>query len=97
MPGKRQYGIDTDMLQLQVGGRRGTSSLKILKLQTCLGRDVKEEVAESAQDYNGKRALFQPHNLRAILRGSATQKRIATAAVSGAPQLHRLAPPQWEK
>jgi hypothetical protein len=29
MPGKGLYTIDTDMLQLEFGGRRGTSSLQL--------------------------------------------------------------------
>jgi hypothetical protein len=53
MPGKGQYNIDTDMLQLQVGGRRGTSSLHLSRLQERQGRDAKEKAADSVQDYNG--------------------------------------------
>jgi hypothetical protein len=63
------------MLQLQVGGRRETSSLQLLKLQAHQGRDVKEEVAESAQDYNRKGILFHPHHPRTILHGGATQQQ----------------------
>jgi hypothetical protein len=32
MPGNGQYSIDTDMLHLQVGGRRGTSSFHMSRL-----------------------------------------------------------------
>lgn len=47
---KGQYGMDTDTLQLQVSGWTVTSSLQLLRLQACQGRDVKERVAESTQD-----------------------------------------------
>jgi hypothetical protein len=75
MPGKGQYSIDTDMLQLQVDGRRGTSSLQLSRLQAGQGKDAKEKVAESAQDYIGKGVLFQPHHPRTTLRGGATQQQ----------------------
>jgi hypothetical protein len=79
---KRAYVIDTDMLQLQVGGRRGTSSLQLSMLQACQGRDAKEKFAESTQDYSGKGVFFQPHHPRTILHGSATQQHTATVAAS---------------
>jgi hypothetical protein len=82
MPGKGQYSIDTDMLQVQVGVRRWTSSLQLSRLQVRQGRDAKEKVAESAQVYNGRDVLFQPHHPRSILRGGATQQHSATAAAS---------------
>jgi hypothetical protein len=44
MPGRGQYNIDTDMLQLQVGGRRGTLTVQLSRLH---GQDAKENVAES--------------------------------------------------
>jgi hypothetical protein len=58
LPRKGKCSIDTDMLQLQVGGRRGTSSLQLSRLQPRQGRDAEEKVAGSAQDYNGKGVLF---------------------------------------
>jgi hypothetical protein len=67
----------TDMLSLQVGGRRGTSSLQLSRVQARQGRDAKEKVAESAQDYNGKDVLFQLHR-----RGGTTQQHTSTAAAS---------------
>jgi hypothetical protein len=73
MPGKGQCSIDTDMLQLKVGERRGTASLQLSRLQSRQGRDAKEKVAESAQNYNGKSVLFQPHRRWTILRGRAMQ------------------------
>jgi hypothetical protein len=51
MLGKGQCRIDTNMLQLQVGGCRGTSSFQLLRLQAHQGRDAKEKVAESTQDF----------------------------------------------
>jgi hypothetical protein len=84
VPGKGQYSIDTDMLQLQVGGQRGTSSLQLSRLQARQGRDSKEKIAESAQDYNGKCVLFQPHHPRTIPRGGAVQQHTITEAASAA-------------
>jgi hypothetical protein len=68
--------INNNMLQLQVGGPRGTSSLQLSRLQA--------RVAQKAQDYKGKGVLFQPHHPRTILRGSETQGHTATAAASAA-------------
>jgi hypothetical protein len=84
MSGKGQCSIDTDMLQLQVGERRGTASLQLSRLQARRGRDAKEEVAERTQDYNWKGVHFQPHHPRTTLRGGATQQHTATAATSSA-------------
>jgi hypothetical protein len=92
MSGKGQYSIDTDMLQLQDGGRRGTSSLQLSRLQARQGRGAKEKVAESAQDYNRKGVLFKPHHPRTILRGGATQQHTATAAISAALSCTGLLP-----
>jgi hypothetical protein len=50
------------MLQLQGGGWRRTLSFQLLRLQACQGRDEKEKVSESTQDYNGKSGLFQQHH-----------------------------------
>jgi hypothetical protein len=68
----------------QVGGRRGTSSLQLSRLRARQGQDAKEKAAESAQGYNGKGALFQPHLPRTILRGGATKQHTATTAASTA-------------
>jgi hypothetical protein len=46
--GNGQHSIDTDMLQLQVGGWRGTSSLQLSRLRARQGRQAKEKVGESA-------------------------------------------------
>jgi hypothetical protein len=73
MPGKGQYSINTNMLQLQVGGWRGTSSLQLVRLQACQGNGAKENLAESAQDYNRKGVLLHPHHPRTILCSGATQ------------------------
>jgi hypothetical protein len=73
IPGKGQYSIVADMLQLQVGGRRGTSSLQLSRLQARQGRNAKKNVAEIVQDYN-------PHLSRTILRCGANQQQAATAA-----------------
>jgi hypothetical protein len=72
---KRAISIDTDMLQLQICGWSGTSFLHISRLQVCQGRDAKENVADCAQDYDGKDVLFQPQHPRTILRGGATQQQ----------------------
>jgi hypothetical protein len=48
LPEKGQYGIDTNILKLQVDGQKETSSLQITRLQAHRGRDVKKKVAESA-------------------------------------------------
>jgi hypothetical protein len=61
-------------------GWKGNSSLQLPRLQARQGKDAKEEVADSAQDYNGKDVLFQPHHLTTILRGIATQQHTAAAA-----------------
>jgi hypothetical protein len=53
-------------------------------LKACQGRDVKEKIAESAQDYNGKGVLFQPHHPRTILRGGAMQQHKTAAAAASA-------------
>jgi hypothetical protein len=87
MPGKGQYSIDIDMLQLQIGGWRGTSSLQVSSLQSLQGRDAKEKVTESTQDYNRKGILFQPHHPRAILHGGATQQHSNSSSLSH-PHLH---------
>jgi hypothetical protein len=81
---KRAMQSRYDMLQLQVGGRRGASPLQLSRLQARQGRDAKEIVAESGQYYNRKDVLFQPHHPRTNLRGGATQQHTATAAVSAA-------------
>jgi hypothetical protein len=60
MPGKGQYMIDKDMLQLQDAGRRGTSFLQMSRLQAREGSDAKE-----------KCVLFQPQDPRTILRGNS--------------------------
>jgi hypothetical protein len=49
-----QCSIDTDMLQLQVGGRSGTRSLQLSKLQARQGRDATEKVTESAKTTTGR-------------------------------------------
>jgi hypothetical protein len=49
-------------------------------LQPRQGIDVKEKAAESAEDYHGKRFLFQPHHSKTILHGGSTEKH--TAATS---------------
>jgi hypothetical protein len=85
MPEKEQYSINTDMLQVSVGGRRGTSSLQLSRLQIRHGRDTKEEIAERTQGYNGKGVLFQPHHPRTILR-CAMHQHTATAAASVAEE-----------
>jgi hypothetical protein len=54
------------------------SSLQLLKLQAHQGRDVKKKVTESAQDYNGKGVLLQPHQPRQ----SFAVVFVATAAAS---------------
>jgi hypothetical protein len=43
-------------------------------------RDAKEKAAESAQGYNGKCVLFQPHHPRTALHCGATQQHTAAAA-----------------
>jgi hypothetical protein len=91
MPGKGQYSIHTDMLQLLVGGRSGASSLQLSRLRARQGREAKEKVTESAKDYNGKEVLFQPHHPRTVLRGGATQQ-LSNDSLSR-PQLHGSAPP----
>jgi hypothetical protein len=50
IPGARQYNIDTYVLQLQVGGRKETSSLQLSTLKAQQGREAKEKVAEIDQD-----------------------------------------------
>jgi hypothetical protein len=87
--GKGQYNIDTDILQLQVGGRRGTSSLQLSRLLARRGRDAKEKVTESAQDYIGKGVLFQPHRPRTA-RAGAAQQHTATIGASSAPRINCL-------
>jgi hypothetical protein len=79
MSRKGQYGISTYMLQLQVGGQRGTSSLQLSRLQVCQGRDEKEKVAESTQNYDGKGVLFEPHYPRTILYSGAAHQHTGTA------------------
>jgi hypothetical protein len=49
------------------------------------GRDAKENVAESAQDYIKKGVLFQPHHPWTVLRGGAAQQHTATASASSVP------------
>jgi hypothetical protein len=73
------------MLQLQVGGRRGTSSIQLSRLQPRPGRDAKEKVAESAQDYIGKGDSFQPRHSWTVLSGDAVQQYISAAAASSVP------------
>jgi hypothetical protein len=63
------------MLQLEVGEWKETSSLQLSKLQVCQGRYAKKKVTESAQDYNGKGPLFQPHHPRTFLHGGAAQQQ----------------------
>jgi hypothetical protein len=75
MPGKGQYSIDTDMLQLQAGGRRGTSPLQLSSLQARQETGAKEKVADSAQNYNGKDVLFQSNHLWTVLHGGTTQEQ----------------------
>jgi hypothetical protein len=50
MPRKGQYGIDANMLQLQVGGRRGTTSHPPSRLEARQERDAKEKFTEGSQD-----------------------------------------------
>jgi hypothetical protein len=50
----------------------------------CQGRDAKEKVTESTQDYTVK-GLFQPHHPWTGLRGGAAQQHTATAAASSIP------------
>jgi hypothetical protein len=87
-PEKGQHNIDTDMLQLQGVGRRGTSSLQLLKLLARRRRDTKEKVAESAHAFRGMGVLFQSHHPRIILRSSTQQQppsvaQACTATVGG--------------
>jgi hypothetical protein len=63
-----------------VGGRSGASSLQLSRLQAHQGRKAKEKVAESTQVDTGKEVLFQPHQPRTILHGSAMQKHTAMTA-----------------
>jgi hypothetical protein len=81
-PAKGQYSIDIDMLQLRVGGWRGTSSLQPSRLQPHQGINAKENVAESAQGYNWKGVLLQPHHPGTILRSGAMQQLTARTVAS---------------
>jgi hypothetical protein len=82
------------MLQLQTGGRRGTSPLQLSRLQARQGIEAKEKVAEGAKDYNGKGVLFQPHHVKTILRRGATQQQ---PQPQQPPSVHTPVPQQWEK
>jgi hypothetical protein len=86
---KGQYDINTNMLQLQVGGRRGTSFLQLSRLQAHQGRHVKEKVAERAKDYPATPTQDYP-----------SQRCYATTQPQQQAQLSSFAkacPPQWEK
>jgi hypothetical protein len=63
------------MLQLQVGGRRETSSLQISRLQARQGREAKQRVEKNVQDCSGNGSLPV-----ASAQGDATQQHTATAA-----------------
>jgi hypothetical protein len=52
-------------------------------MQAHQGRDAKEKVPESSQDYNRNGVLFQPHHPRTIFHRGATQQH-TTAAASAA-------------
>jgi hypothetical protein len=82
VPRKGQYSINTNMLQLQVCGRRGTSYLELSRLQAHQGRDAKEKVTEYAKDYNGKGILFQPNHSRTSWQcyTAATQPQLPSVA-----------------
>jgi hypothetical protein len=76
---KGQYSVDTDMPPQKVGGRRGTSSLQLSRLQARQGQDAKEKAAESVQDYKG-RVLSSSHttpglqvSFAAVLRSNTQQ------------------------
>jgi hypothetical protein len=63
------------MLQLQVLRRRGTSSLKLSRLQSRQGRDAKERVVERNQGYNRKGVLSQPQHYWTLRGGPAHQQQ----------------------
>jgi hypothetical protein len=44
-------------------------------MQARQGRDAKEKVAESAQDYNGNGVLFQLYHPRTIFRSNTQQQQ----------------------
>jgi hypothetical protein len=50
-PENGHNSIETDMLLLQIGGQRGTSSHQLSRLQARPKRDAKEKAADNAQDY----------------------------------------------
>jgi hypothetical protein len=97
MSGEEQYSMDSDMLQLQVGGRRDTSSLQLSRFQVCQGRGCERESrrerqrlqreccstpATTSQDNPSLRCCAATHSNSSSLSRS---------------QLHRPVPPQWEK
>jgi hypothetical protein len=73
------------MLQAQVGGGRGTSSLQLPRLQPRQGQDPKEKVAENAQGCIGKGVYFHPHHPWTVLCGGTAQQHTATAAALSIP------------
>jgi hypothetical protein len=79
------------MLQLQVDGWRGTSSVQLLRLQAFQRRNAKEKVAGSARDYSEKVAVFQPHHPRTIFRGGAMQQHSNSSSLSH-PQFAQACP-----
>jgi hypothetical protein len=74
-PEEGNAASNTDMLQLQVGGRRGTSTLQLSRLQPRQGKDAKDKVAGNAKKYIVKGVLFQPHYPRTVLGGAAQQQQ----------------------
>jgi hypothetical protein len=92
-PEKEKYSIDGDMLPLKVGGRRGTSSLRLSRLQARQGSAAKDKAAESAQDYKG-RVFSSSHttpglqvSFAAVLRSNTTiAAASATLSFTGLPR-----------
>jgi hypothetical protein len=72
------------MLQLPVGGRRGSPSRQISGLQISEGGDAEKEVTENIQGSKANNVL-KPRHPRCVLRGGAPRQRRAIAAASDSP------------
>jgi hypothetical protein len=94
VPGEGQYSIVTDMLQLQVDGRRGTSSLQLSRMQATQGREAEGKVTESAKTTTGRCSLPATPAQVYPSRRSCTATAAASAALSctGLPRFLQAQP-----
>jgi hypothetical protein len=95
LPGKGQCSIDTNMLPLQVGGRRGSSAFSAIEAAVMPGMRCEVGSRREHPGLTWKVVVFQPHHPWTVFRGGPVQQHSSSYLIN--LQMHKPAPPQWEK